>query len=61
MIWVLPRGVSFILPICFLWFEIWTASILATYFAPKAQMSLNHTYSKQLLEDLVRNDDLKRV
>ena len=61
MIWLRPKGVSIIYPICFLLFEIWAAFITATYFIPKAQMPLDTSYSKQLLEDLVRNDDLKRV
>ncbi len=61
MIWLRPKDVSIILPICFLLFELWGAFITATYFIPKAQMPLDNAYSKQLLEDLVKNDDLKRV
>jgi hypothetical protein len=61
MIWLRPKGVSIVLPICFLLFEIWGAFITATYFIPKAQMPLDDGYSKQILEDLVKNDDLKRV
>ena len=61
MIWLRPKGVSIMLPICFLSFEIWAAFISATYFIPKAQIPLDNVYSKQMLEDLVKNDDLKRV
>jgi hypothetical protein len=61
MIWLRPKGVSIMLPICFLLFEIWGAFITATYFIPKAQMPLDNAYSKQILADLVKNDDLKRV
>ncbi len=61
MIWLRPKGVSIMLPICFLLFEIWGAFITATYFIPKAQMPLDDAYSKQILIDLVKNDDLKRV
>ena len=61
MIWLRPKGISIILPICFLLLEIWFAFITATYFVPKVQIPLDHAYSKQLLEDLVKNDDLKRV
>lgn len=61
LIWLRPKGVSILLPLCFLLFEIWAAFISATYFIPKAQIPLNNFYSKQLLEDLVKNDDLKRV
>ena len=61
LIWLRPKGVPVILPICFLLFGIWAAFITATYFIPKAQLPLDDNYSKQLLEDLVRNNDLKRV
>lgn len=61
LIWLRPKGVSILLPICFLLFELWAAFITATYFIPKVQLPLDNFYSKQLLEDLVRNDDLKRV
>lgn len=61
LIWLRPKGVSIVLPICFLLFELWTAFITATYFIPKAQLPLDKAYSKQLLEELVKNDDLKRV
>lgn len=61
LIWLRPQGVSIMLPICFLLFELWAAFITVTYFIPKAQLPLDEAYSKQLLEDLVRNDDLKRV
>lgn len=61
LIWLRPKGVSIMLPIGFLLFELWAAFITATYFIPKAQLPLNSAYSKQLLEDLVKNDDLKRV
>ena len=61
LIWLRPKGVSILLPISFLLFELWAAFITATYFIPKAQVPLNSAYSKQLLEDLVKNDDLKRV
>ena len=61
LIWLRPKGVSIMLPICFLLFELWAAFITATYFIPQAQMPLDKAYSKQILEDLVKNDDLKRV
>jgi hypothetical protein len=61
LIWLRPKGVSIMLPICFLLFELWAAFITATYFIPKAQMPLDHAYSKQILEELVKNDNLKRV
>ena len=61
LIWLRPKGVSIMLPVCFLLLLIWAAFITATYFIPKAQMPLDSAYSKQILEDLVKNDDLKRV
>ena len=61
LIWLRPKGISIMLPICFLLFELWAAFITATYFIPKAQLPLDEAYSKQLLEDLVENDNLKRV
>ena len=61
MIWLRPKGVSVLFPIFFLMLEIWAAYITATYFIPKAQSPLDLAYSKQILIDLVENDNLKRV
>jgi hypothetical protein len=61
IIWLRPKGISIILPVVYLLLSIWSAFITVTYFVPKAQMPLDDAYSKQILVDLVTNDDLKRV
>ena len=61
MIWLRPKGIPRFLPICFLLLEIWAAYITVIYFIPNLQIPLDKIYSKTMLQDLIRNDNLKRV
>jgi hypothetical protein len=60
MIWLRPKGIPRLFPGILLLSWLWTTVTTATYFVPDLQLVLDKGYSRQLIEELMRNSVLYR-